>query len=250
MEKSKQKTIYLVIIVTLAFVVGWFFHPFWSQYINFQHQVYPSDIGLVATTTKTVKTQTSTTTPLEISEFKFGPLVNMYENKNTGLSMKYPNELINLGYGGQLMGIITTDSIIPVYGEYFGIFDGGTDRIIFAKNIYAKSLDDYRNNYDEPANQVETLWMNEPDSVKFKVTIYSNTDVTTNSGIKGIKQEYSFCIPIKNGCEESIHHIRYVFYTPKKEIKILITNPNRIITDKPYPFEKIERAIIDTVDYR
>ena len=129
------------------------------------------------------------------------------------------------------------------------MYNKSNDSITFAKNIYAKTLDDYRKNYNVPANQISTLWMDDPDSLRFKVTIYKNTDITTHSGIKGLKQEYSYCMPEKNSCTESHHYMRYIFMTPKKEIRILI-NPNRVVTDRVYPFEKLEKAIIDTVDYK
>lgn len=185
------------------------------------------------------------------THFSFGSLTNTYEDKEFGFSLKYPDEL----------------EIIP-FDDCPSLVDQMTDGIGFAihicnqntisgfRNPRATSLDDYRRDYSLTAKDFEVFAkydvgvpltdLNE----SIRIHIKKSEDITTVSGVKGLKQIFtSEYFDLNTGISLSaqrtpgqvpVNNKRYVFYHPQKgAIAISVL--------RPYP--TLEDAIIQSVSY-
>lgn len=239
-------------------IAGYFFAQ-WQYRLSVPRAGSPCNQSATTTNCLTLLNQpkpgaTATPEQQETTPFVFGPLIHIYEDKEFEFSLKYPDELQMYPPTAaecRLLNDKMTD------GGNFAIGICNQKMVSSFRNPLAHSLDDYRQDYFLTQKDFELFARAAPDplpfldTTKMRIHIKKNQDITTLSGVRGLKQIYtveyfdtSTNISIQERPGQTIDRQRYIFYQPQKGTMTLWI-PNRINSVAA----ALEDAIIQSISY-
>lgn len=244
----KQGHTLLIFIATILLVVGGAY-VYWSRMPKAESLVIPTlsaGCDQSATTTpcdalEALRSKPSEPTPVPSSTptgfpFSFGPLKNVYKDKEFGFSLKYPDDLIlsvpdcvslNAKKEPQLFGIKVCNQHSPMSGN----------------NPNARSLADYSHDYLLAIDKTSGFI----GPIAGRVRIKKNREMTTASGAKGLEQvvDVEFFDPTTGTSTPAMQDAswdsqrRYVFYKQGKGVVVLLV----------FSSDPLEREIVQSVSY-